>query len=181
MNKADVIAFFDRCAPEWDADMIRNEPVIQTILDNAGVCAGIPDYLKRSVRSVTGIDISPEMIRIAKKKFPQESVKLICGDVESVQLNRQFDCVMVYNAFPHFPNPKELIDHLAELVQSGGRLSIAHGMSRAMLTRHHSGSASRVSIELPEAEAVAQMMDEAFRVDVVVSDDTMYQVCGIKK
>ena len=119
MNKADVIAFFDRCAPEWDADMIRNEPVIQTILDNADVCAGIdvldvacgtgvliPDYLKRSVRSVTGIDISPEMIRIAKKKFPQESVKLICGDVESVQLNRQFDCVMVYNAFPHFPNPK---------------------------------------------------------------------------
>lgn len=194
MNKADVIAFFDRCAPEWDADMIRNEPVIQTILDNAGVCAGIdvldvacgtgvliPDYLKRSVRSVTGIDISPEMIRIAKKKFPQESVKLICGDVESVQLNRQFDCVMVYNAFPHFPNPKGLIDHLAELVQSGGRLSIAHGMSRAMLTRHHSGSASRESIELPEAEAVAQMMDEAFRVDVVISDDTMYQVCGIKK
>ena len=106
---------------------------------------------------------------------------LICGDVESVQLNRQFDCVMVYNAFPHFPNPKGLIDHLAELVQSGGRLSIAHGMSRAMLTRHHSGSASRVSIELPEAEAVAQMMDEAFRVDVVISDDTMYQVCGIKK
>ena len=156
MNKADVIAFFDRCAPEWDADMIRNEPVIQTILDNADVCAGIDvldvacgtgvlilDYLKRSVRSVTGIDISPEMIRIAKKKFPQESVKLICGDVESVQLNRQFDCVMVYNAFPHFPNPKGLIDHLAELVQSGGRLSIAHGMSRAMLTRHHSGSASR--------------------------------------
>ena len=124
MNKADVIAFFDRCAPEWDADMIRNEPVIQTILDNADVCAGIDvldvacgtgvlilDYLKRSVRSVTGIDISPEMIRIAKKKFPQESVKLICGDVESVQLNRQFDCVMVYNAFPHFPNPKGLIDH----------------------------------------------------------------------
>lgn len=119
MNKADVIAFFDRCAPEWDADMIRNEPVIQTILDNAGVCAGIdvldvacgtgvliPDYLKRSVRSVTGIDISPEMIRIAKKKFPQKSVKLICGDVESVQLNRQFDCVMVYNAFPHFPIQK---------------------------------------------------------------------------
>ena len=50
-----------------------------------------------------------------------------------------------------------------------------------MLTRRHSGSDSRVSIELPEAEAVAQMMDEAFRVDVVISDDTMYQVCGIKK
>lgn len=194
MNKADVIAFFDRCAPEWDADMIRNESVIQTILDNAGVCAGIdvldvacgtgvliPDYLNRSVHSVTGIDISPEMIRIAKKKFPQESVNLICGDVESAQFDRQFDCVMVYNAFPHFSDSKALIDRLSELVQSGGRLSIAHGMSRAMLTRHHSGSASRVSIELPEAETVAQMMDGVFHVDIVISDDRMYQVCGVKK
>ena len=73
----------------------------------------LPDYLKRSVRSVTGIDISPEMIRIAKKKFPQESVKLICGDVESVQLNRQFDCVMVYNVFLQIPIPIVLIEQLA--------------------------------------------------------------------
>ena len=66
-------------------------------------------------------------------------------------------------------------------VQVGGRRRMAAGGSRARLTEHHSGSASRVSIELAEAEAVAQMMDEAFRVDVVISDDTMYQVCGIKK
>ena len=49
MNKADVIAFFDRCAPEWDADMIRNEPVIQTILDNAGVCAGNDSHCKEEI------------------------------------------------------------------------------------------------------------------------------------
>ena len=52
MNKADVIAFFDRCAPEWDADMIRNEPVIQTILDNAGVCAGIDVLDKTTPRLI---------------------------------------------------------------------------------------------------------------------------------
>ena len=33
MNKQDVITFFDHYASTWDADMIRNESVINTILD----------------------------------------------------------------------------------------------------------------------------------------------------
>ena len=62
IERSDVISFFDRCAPNWDAEMIRNEPVIRTILDNAGIRAGIdvldvacgtgvlfPDYLARDV------------------------------------------------------------------------------------------------------------------------------------
>ena len=77
IDKREVIAFFDRCAPAWDAGMVRHEPVIEAILDNAGVGSGMrvldvacgtgvlfPDYLARGA-SVTGIDISPEMARIA--------------------------------------------------------------------------------------------------------------------
>ena len=40
MRKQDVIAFFDRLAPQWDADMIRHDDIIATILDNAAVEAG---------------------------------------------------------------------------------------------------------------------------------------------
>ena len=40
MNKTDVIEFFDRCAPSWDADMIKNDTIIGKILDNAEVEAG---------------------------------------------------------------------------------------------------------------------------------------------
>ena len=28
MNKKNVIAFFDRLAPQWDADMIRSDEII---------------------------------------------------------------------------------------------------------------------------------------------------------
>ena len=35
MKKENVAAFFDRCAPWWDSDMIRHEDIIATILDNA--------------------------------------------------------------------------------------------------------------------------------------------------
>ena len=41
MNKQDVIAFFDRLAPGWDADLIKNDGIIEKILDNAEVEAGM--------------------------------------------------------------------------------------------------------------------------------------------
>ena len=189
MEKKNVAAFFDRCASWWDADMIRNEPVIAKILDNACIKAGIdvldvacgtgvlfPDYLSRGVNSVTGIDISPEMAKLAAAKFPQTEV--ICGDVEAYPFGRQFDVVMVYNAFPHFPDPAGLIKILAGLVKPGGRLSVAHGMSRAQLQQHHAGRAADVSIDLITEEALATLMAPYFEVDVVISDEMMYQVAG---
>ena len=144
MEKQTIAAFFDRCAPWWDSDMIRNEPIIRTILDNCGIAPGMdvldvacgtgvlfPDYFSREVASVTGIDISPEMAKLAAAKFPDATV--ICRDVETAAFDRQFDAIMVYNAFPHFPDPAGLIRVLAGLVKPGGRLSVAHGMSRAQL------------------------------------------------
>ncbi len=191
MEKKDVAEFFDRCAPWWDSDLIRNEAVIQTILDNSGVGSGMdvldvacgtgvlfPDYLKRGAASVTGIDISLEMAKIAQSKFPEVSV--ICGDVESVEFGKKFDAVMVYNAFPHFPDPAHLIEVLSGLVKPGGRLSVAHGMSRTALTHHHE-RATAVSIDLLEEHELAALFAPWFDVDVIISDDRMYQVAGVRK
>lgn len=192
MEKKDIITFFDQCAPWWDEDMIRNEDLITAILDNGGICEGVhvldvacgtgvlfPDYLSRNVASVTGIDISPEMAKIAQSKFPQ--VKVICGDVETTDFSRKFDVIMVYNAFPHFPDPAHLIKVLAGLVKPGGKLSVAHGMSRAQLTSHHAGRASKVSIDLLHEKELAALMEPYFDVDVMISNDRMYQVTGVRR
>ena len=192
MEKKDIIEFFDQCAPQWDAEMIRDNDIIASILGNAGVKPGVhvldvacgtgvlfPDYLERGVASVTAIDISPEMAKIAAAKFP--TVKVLCGDVEETKFDRKFDVVMVYNAFPHFPDPARLIAVLSNLVKPGGKLSIAHGMSRAALTHHHSGKASTVSIDLLPADQLAALFAPYFDVDVVISDDRMYQVAGVRR
>lgn len=194
LQKDDIIAFFDRCAPTWDAELVHDDEKIRTILDNAGVCAGsrvldvacgtgvlIPDYLAREVASVTAIDISPEMARLAAEKFPQENVTVLCGDVETAEFGAPFDCVVVYNAFPHFPDPARLIGILAGLLKTGGRLTVAHGMSRAAIDRHHSGSAHRVSLGLMEADALAALFAPYFDVTVKISDDRMYQLVGVKR
>ena len=191
MNQQDVIAFFDLLAPGWDADMIRNDDIIATILDNAGVAAGMdvldvacgtgvlfPDYLQRNVGSLTAVDISPEMVKIARSKFPQ--VTIHCGDVQTVDFGCKFDAIVVYNAFPHFPEPEALISTLSNLLKPGGTLTIAHGMSRAAIDRHHEGSASKVSVGLMHEDLLEDLFAKHLTVTVKISNERMYQVTGKK-
>ena len=192
MNKQNVIEFFDRLAPSWDADMIRHDDIISTILDGAGVAPGkdvldvacgtgvlFPDYLERNVGSLTAVDISPEMVKIAQRKFPQVDVR--CGDVETVDFGKKFDCIVVYNAFPHFPEPMQLIRTLSGMLKPGGSLTVAHGMSRAQIDSHHSGAASRVSVGLMHEDALAAVFRRHLNVTVKISNDRMYQVTGVLK
>ena len=46
IDSKEVIAFFDRLAPDWDAEMIRSDEIIAAILDKAEVSAG-KDVLER--------------------------------------------------------------------------------------------------------------------------------------
>ena len=192
MNKQAVISFFDRLAPQWDADMIRNDDIIAKILDGAQVAPGkdvldvacgtgvlFPDYLARNVGSLTAVDISPEMAKIAESKYPGR-VEVLCGDVETLDFGRKFDCIVVYNAFPHFPEPEQLIRTLSGLLKAGGTLTVAHGMSRAAIDHHHEGGASHVSIGLMSEHALAAMFRKYLTLTVKISDDRMYQVTGMK-
>ena len=195
MNKQDIIEFFDRAASSWDAEMIKNDVIIEKILDNAEIEEGqdildvacgtgvlFPYYLQRGVASVTGIDISSEMAKIAEGKFSGNSkVQVICGDVESVKLPEKFDRIVVYNAFPHFPKPKRLVKILSGLLKENGRLTIAHGMSREAIDGHHKGAASKVSNGLMSAESLKKLFDPHFTVEVMISNSKMYQVSGVKK
>lgn len=194
LDQQEVISFFDRLAPDWDGEMIRSDEIISLILDQTGIGPGqdildvacgtgvlIPDYLSRKVASVTGVDISSGMIRIAQEKFPQKNVSFLCCDVETFSPERLFDAIVIYNAFPHFPDPDRLIAHLSSLLKPGGRLTVAHGMSRAMIDRHHEGSASRVSLGLMHEDALAAIFARHLTVTVKCSNDRMYQVVGAKE
>lgn len=191
MEQQAVIDFFDRAATGWDAQLVRNEAVIAKILDNAGIRPGvlvldvacgtgvlIPDYLRRGAARVTAIDIAPEMARIAREKFPQENVSVLCGDAAQTHFETPFDCIVIYNAFPHFPEPERLIAHLAGLLTPGGTLTVAHGFSRKVLDAHHEKTARSVSNGLLPAETLAGLFAKYLSVTVQISDDEMYQVAG---
>lgn len=191
MNKREVIKFFDRCAPGWDAGTIRDDEKIGFILDVAGIKPGVsvldvacgtgvlfPDYLARGVSRVTGVDISPEMARIAATKLHDPRVEVLCGDIETVELPRRYDCCVVYNAFPHFEDPARLVARLAELLAPGGRLTVAHSMSLEALHSHHAGAAHHVSRPMLSPGQLEALMVPTLTVDVAISDGEKYVVSG---
>ena len=194
IRKADVIAFFDSIASSWDDDQVPAEEKIRAILDYAGVTEGVevldvacgtgvlvPDYLERGVKKVTGVDISSEMIRIAKEKFDEENVSFLCGDIEEISVPGLYDVCMIYNAFPHFVNPASLIKCLSDKLRMGGRLTVAHSMSRKQLDSHHSGAARKVSMGLMHEDDLEKLFEAFFDVDVKVSNNQMYVVSGVRK
>lgn len=193
MKESDVISFFNKQAPLWNSQLIRDDEIIDKILDNARVQKGIrlldvasgtgvlfPYYLSREVKELTAIDISPEMVRIAKEDFPQ--LRVICGNADSYDFKDEYDVIMIYNAFPHFIDPERLISHLSRYLRKGGILSVAHSMSRQELEEIHSSEAvKKVSYPLVSEAVLAEMMSPYFDVTVMLSDDRMYQLCGVKK
>ncbi len=191
MNKKEITEFFDNCASWWDNDIIRNEELILKILDNAKVTLGIDvldvacgtgvllsDYKKRNVKSVTGIDISPKMAEIAQRKFPEFNI--FCGDAEFYSFDKQFDVVMIYNAFPHFVNRDSLISNLSRCTKSGGSISIAHSMSKEDLEKHHI-KVAHISSKLPDIQELSLLLEPYFEIELAISNEEMYQIVGVKR
>ena len=87
---------------------------------------------------------------------------------------------MVYNAFPHFPDPAALVEKLSAVCRPGGRVSIAHGMSREAVNQRHAGAAA-VSVGLMSETHLADLFSKWFRVETAVSNNRMYQVVGVKE
>ena len=192
MDKETIRDFFNNFAPQWDYEPIAEKEIIDTVLDNGDIKENVdildvacgtgvlfPYYLERKVKSITAVDLSPELVKIAKSKFPQADV--ICGDAENFTFPHQFDAIMIYNAFPHFPEPEKVIENLSKHLKSGGKISIAHGLSKKELDEVHLKSAGKVSNILPECEELAEMLRPYFNVDIMISDDKMYQISGTKR
>ncbi len=184
-----IQAFFDGCAPSWDQTTQRSTEIIDCILDHAGVAPGqdildvgcgtgvlFPDYKRRGIRSLTAIDLSPEMVRRARQKWPEADV--LCGDATCMELGKAFDSIVIYNAFPHFLQPELLLENLKRHLKSGGTLTVAHGMSREALQSYHASHAQAVSLELPSIESLRKTFEKYLTVVYTVSNEEMYQIVG---
>ncbi len=193
IRKEDVVEFFDKMASSWDAGQILDDDKLNLILDYAGAREGVsvldvacgtgvlvPYYLERNVGKITGVDLSAEMIKLAKQKFSEPNVEFFCADIEEIELGGDYDMCMVFNAFPHFINPANLIATLADKLKVGGRLTVAHSMSKKQLDSHHSGPARKVSVGLMSEDDLEKLFQGFFNVDVKISNEKMYIVSGVK-
>ncbi len=70
----------------------------------------------------TGIDITPKMIEVAKRKR-MKGVKLIVGDCENLPFEKNsFDVVICCESFHHYPNPQDFFKSVYRVLRPNGRL-----------------------------------------------------------
>ncbi len=194
MDKKEIASFFDSLAETWDSTTIKNKQKVETILDYAEVFAHksvldiacgtgvlVPDYIERKIDRYVGVDISTNMIDIAHGKFSNyKGFEFFCADAETVTLNEKFDCIVIYDAFPHFVNPMILFKNLSDHLKENGRITVAHSMNRDEITAIHARNARNVSTILPEADKLKVLMSQFFNIDICVSNNKMYIVSGKK-
>lgn len=70
----------------------------------------------------TGIDLTPKMIEVAKKKN-LKGVKFVVGDCENLPFAaNSFDAVICCESFHHYPNPQDFFDSVYRVLRPNGRL-----------------------------------------------------------
>lgn len=191
MNKKEIADYFNRKAECWDEHQRQDTDKIERILDEADTREGMevldvacgtgvlfPHLLKRGIK-VTAIDIATGMCEKAKDKYPE--VEVINADVEEYDFKgRKFDRIFVYNAFPHFISPENLIRTLSGLLKEDGVLTIAHSRGREMINHHHMKISENVSRSLISADECMRIITRYLDKGALLSDEDIYLVSGIR-
>ena len=179
--------FFDRHALSWDEDLGYEEKTGQieeviewlglakddSVLD-VGTGTGILlPFLRKAVGprgKLIAIDFSFKMLEKAKmREFPGNKI-LISASVESIPFQSdQFDRIVCFSAFPHFPNKARALLEMVRVLKSRGRLLIAHLHSIEEINQFHQQVGGAVAHDLlPHPERIRDLMNKAGLCDVSI-------------
>ena len=186
--------FFDSLAPTWDDDN-EIDPRMDSWLDQIGIQPGskvldlacgtgvITGLLsKRSQAEVVGLDLSPKMIDMAKKKYEgNPNVSFLCGDFYRYVPDHSYHFIVLFNAYPHFIDRDELREAFKRNLGPKGRFAILHSLGREQLNHHHEGCACEVSRGLSPVEEEWAYFQKDFQPILLEENESHYFIIGQKK
>ena len=194
------LAFFDQRAAQWevncypppvrerlcrliDAFDVRPSERVLDVGTGPGVL--IP-YLRDRVGprgQVCAMDLSLEMVRIARHKEFGPRGGAVRADVLHLPFRSEgFDRVICFAAFPHFSDALAALTEMARVTRKGGRVVVAHLMSRDELARLHAAQGAVAQDRLPEAARMSELFDRAgLRLPDIVDRPGRYLAAGVRK
>lgn len=134
-------AFFNRWSKSYDSSGIRfwmrrfqipalHEIQFQPEIKVLDLSCGTGELLRQLYRrgegkiKLYGLDISKEMLEMAKKKLPSE-VTLIQGDVHSLPFSSgEFDYVLCTEAFHHYHSQHQAVAEMKRVLKNSGKIII---------------------------------------------------------
>jgi len=155
----------------------------QKVLD-AGTGTGvlIPYLVKAvgSTGSITAIDFAEEMVKICRSKFSLlPNVTIENQDVITLAYpSGFFDAVTCFGLFPHFEDKAKALAQINRVMKSGGRLVIAHALSRAELKARHRDKTLAVANDmLPSEGEMRALLNDAGFIDIRIRDEPGCYLC----
>lgn len=169
------IDFFNSIAPKWDQMEKNSTPTrVCSILNMIGIPAGgdildlgtgtgvlIPGLCSEigDDGSVTAVDFSHEMLKIARQKCAGlPNVSFLNIDFEDEAIEGKFDLITMYCVYPHLHSPlftlRRLIDNN---LRKNGRIVIAFPTDEKFVNRVH-GHKKIESEQLPSAPCLVQSL-----------------------
>ena len=189
--------YFDKAADKWDENFKSNEEFINAgiILSGLEENAKIADIacgtgvlfgklLEKNPSSVYGIDISQNMLDIARKKYDDERISLFCGDFMDFE-ETDFDMAFIFRAYPHFEEKEAFAKKLHEVLKKGGRFIILHHESRRRINGRHEKIEDNlkhdISDKLLPVDKESLYFEKYFNVDIKADTESMYIISGVNK
>ncbi|BCL31679.1 class I SAM-dependent methyltransferase [Streptomyces aurantiacus] len=113
---------------------------------------------------VTGVDLSPRMVELARAKLAGRDAAFLVGDAAAPPVGEQrFDVVLVRHVLWTLPDPGRVLRHWRGLLRPGGRLVLIEGVW---------GTVSPVGISADRLTALLAHVAEDVRVEEL-SDDSL--------
>jgi ubiquinone/menaquinone biosynthesis C-methylase UbiE len=180
--------FFDSLAAEWDLrftaeDLERLSNLVGSlevhqgmdILDLGCGTGVLFDMLRRKVGpdgSVTGVDFSREMARVAHRNFPFDNVNVVEADVCNLPFHDSvFDMAVSFAAFPHFADKQLALKEIGRVLKPGAMLYIIHLQSSKDIEQVHRRIGAPVAGDtLPTQEELRRMFAASCFTDVNIED-----------
>jgi SAM-dependent methyltransferase len=112
-------------------------PAGSRILDVGCGSGWLCEYFARLGYQVTGIDVSPELIRIANERVQKlpfgldeksaVSCEFLLHDIEHAPLEENFDAITLYDSLHHFEDEHAVLENIGQMLDYGGVLFVAEG------------------------------------------------------
>jgi glycosyltransferase involved in cell wall biosynthesis/SAM-dependent methyltransferase len=108
-----------------------------TILDVGCGSGWLSEYFARLGYNVTGIDISEDLVRMARERVERVPYdvdhetplrcRFLTQDIEVAPLNAKFEAIICYDSLHHFEDERAALRHLVSMLNIGGLLFILEG------------------------------------------------------
>lgn len=185
-------AFFDGKAAGWRESCPLTQREIQSFLSvvplkegdrvlDVACGSGVLDgcLLSMGLR-VDAVDLSEKMIEKAKRNECNALVNYIAADFYAYSGDSAYDCLLVFDAYPHFPDKRLFAKKAFELLKENGTLWIFFDQGREEINRRHSDGAEEVSVPLEGAEKEAEVFRSLFEILFLLDVKNRYTI-GLKK